>query len=385
VSLRTPSGGSFLVHGAYPHVGSRCKHPEQPTLDARYPGTLSIRRAAEGTLDVIVRLPFERYLEGIAEVPSSWPMAALEAQAIAARSYALASTGWSGAPGAALGTPICATASCQVYRGIPVPPDPTIGRWYRAVRRTANRVLLFAGRPADTLYFSTSNGHTYGNDRVFGSAPLPYLRPVPEHDDGASPEAHWRVAIRLRDLTAFLRAGGLWSGRGPISTVARRGSDVVVSGHGTSRSVGESDFRNAVNEWAPCLEPGRFPSASSRGSRLPQAIPSIWFSVAQRHGSVVVTGRGWGHGVGMVQWGAFGKARHGLSASQILARYYGGLQPRRYAEPGLITVVVATGLRSLTLAPSTPGARIEGRRVGIGTLRVVGGGEVVVRPVGARP
>src|SRR5207244_6930526 len=139
-----------------------------------------------------------------------------------------------------------------------------------------------------------------------------------------SPEAHWRVPFRLRDLTAFLRAAGLWPGGGTISNAARRGSAVIVSGHATRRSVGVSDFRDALNEWAPCLEPGRFPSRSSHGGRLPQAVPSIWFSIAQRHGTVTVAGRGWGHGVGMVQWGAYGKARRGLSAAQILARYYGG-------------------------------------------------------------
>jgi stage II sporulation protein D len=379
ITLHAPGDGSFLVHGAYPHERSRCKHPEQPTLLARYPGTLTIRRADGGRLDVTLTLSFERYLEGIAEVPPTWPLAALEAQAIAARTYALASIGWSGPPGATLGTPICATASCQVYGGIPVPPEPGIGRWYRAVRRTANRVLLFRSRPADTLYFSTSNGHTFGNDQVFGSAPLPYLRPVAEHDDGASPEAHWRVPIPLRDLTVFLRASGLWTGGRRISTVRRAGSVVVVSGHGARRSFDVSELRDALNQWAPCLEPKRFPSDSSHGSPLPQTIPSIWLSVAQHDGSVVVTGRGWGHGVGMVQWGAYGKARRGLSAEQILARYYGGLRPRPFPEPGLIHVVVATGLTSLTLRPSAPGSSLDGRRLGPGVLRVTGGDEVRVR------
>jgi SpoIID/LytB domain protein len=80
-----------------------------------------VSQAKDGTLTVLVTLPFERYLEGIAEVPSSWPSAALEAQAIAARSYALETTGWTG-QGDTLDSPICSTTSCQVYRGIPVPP-----------------------------------------------------------------------------------------------------------------------------------------------------------------------------------------------------------------------------------------------------------------------
>ena len=65
-------------------------------------------------------------------------------------------------------------------------------------------MLLSGGRPAQTLYFSTSNGRTYGNEEVFGSDPLPYLRPVPERDDGDSPIAG--VRIDLYDNTGALVA-----------------------------------------------------------------------------------------------------------------------------------------------------------------------------------
>ena len=129
--LTPPPGGSFLVRGRYPFVPTRCRDAERPTLTGRFPGTLLVRRSDAGTMSITVALAFDRYLEGIAEVPPSWPNAALEAQAIAARSYALATTGWSGDEGERLDQPICATTSCQVYRGIPVPPDPVhrqIGR-----------------------------------------------------------------------------------------------------------------------------------------------------------------------------------------------------------------------------------------------------------------
>jgi SpoIID/LytB domain protein len=377
VSLAPRDGGSFLLHGTYPAVASRCRHATQEKLTARYPGTLSIRRGDDGTLTLTVTLPFERYLEGIAEVPPSWPPAALDAQAIAARSYALASTGWSGAQGETLDTPICASTSCQVYRGIPVPPEPSIGRWYAAVRRTSGRVLVDGDRPADTVYFSTSNGQTYGNDQVFGSAPLSYLRPVPERDDGASPESHWRASLPFPDLARFLRAAGEWPGGVAISDVRRTGSTVTIAGGGTSRSLDESTFRSSVNTWAPCLEPGRYPGRSWKGSELPITIPSGWFSVSGVAGAAVVTGRGWGHGVGMVQWGAYGKARRGLSSTQILSYYYGGLRPQPFAEPGLIHVQVATGVASVRVTASGPGAMIDGRAVD-GPVLVTGGDQITV-------
>jgi stage II sporulation protein D len=332
-----------------------------------------VARSDDGTLSLTLTLPFERYLEGIAEVPPSWPMAALEAQAVAARSYALASTGWSGSQGQTLTTPICATTSCQVYAGIPLPPESDVRRWYRAVRATAGEVLLYGGRPAQTVYFSTSNGRTYGNDQVWGSAPLPYLRPVVERDDGASPTSHWQVGLPFADLARFLRVAGEWPGRRAITGVRLQGSSVVLSGPGTSRSIDVDTFRSAVNTWAPCLAPNRYPP-----SPLPVTIPSSWLQIGTDAGLAVVTGGGWGHGVGMVQWGAYGKALRGWSASDILAYYYGGLRPQRYPEPGLIHVRVASGLTSVRIVSSKEGATLDGNAIGTGAVTIGGGDRLTV-------
>jgi stage II sporulation protein D len=372
VSAKPPHDGSFLVRGAYPKSQSNCKHSHRGRVEARYPGTLSFRSGDDGTLSIVVTLPFERYLEGIAEVPPSWPAAALDAQAVAARSYALAHIGWTGQEGETLQTPICATTDCQVYGGIPVPPTPGIRRWVAAVQRTQGQVLLYGDRPADTVYFSTSNGRTYGNDQVFGSGPLPYLRPVVERDDGASPTSRWRVTLPFADLATFLQAGELWPNGARISSVRRVGPTVRVAGPGTSRSIGAGEFRDTVNAWAPCLMPARYPTGV-----LPTTIPSDWNDVSSGPHGATVTGRGWGHGVGMVQWGAYGKAKRGWSADRILAFYYGGLKPAQYPEPGLIHVIVASGLQTLTVKPSASGATIDGEVLGRETLRVSGDAGVV--------
>ena len=158
VAIEPTADDATLVHGTYPDMRSRCLKHVPRTLDARYPGTLSVERAGDGTLTLVLSMPFERYLEGIAEVPPSWPMAALEAQAVAARSYALAQTGWTGVAGETLRHPICSTDACQVYAGLPLDGSITPARWVDAVRRTSGQVLLANGRPADALYFSTSNG-----------------------------------------------------------------------------------------------------------------------------------------------------------------------------------------------------------------------------------
>jgi hypothetical protein len=113
-----------------------------------------------------------------------------------------------------------------------------------------------------------------------------------------------------------------------------------------------------VNGAAPCLLPGRYPTDSSSGSELPLTIPSRWYTTTPTRGAVVLDGRGWGHGVGMVQWGAHGKARKGWTAERILGRYYGGIEPEPFPEPGLIRVLVADGLTSLTITPQGSGASL---------------------------
>ena len=372
VSIKPPQDGSFLVRGAYPKSQSNCKHMHRGTIEARYPGTLSIRSADDGTLSIVLTLPFERYLEGIAEVPPSWPAAALEAQAVAARSYALAHIGWSGQQGETLQKPICATTDCQVYGGIPVPPTQGFRRWIAAVARTAGHVLLYGGRPADTVYFSTSNGHTYGERP--GVRQQPAAVPATGRRTGRRRLAHVPLARgaavrRPRDVP---RAGGVWPDGAPSRRSGAPARTCRSPVPARRRSIDAGTFRDTVNAWASCLMPARYPTDA-----LPTTIPSDWYDASSNAHGATVVGRGWGHGVGLVQWGAYGKAKRGWSADRILAFYYGGLRPTQYPEPGLIHVVVASGLQTLTVRPSAPGATIEGLPLSRATLRLTGDAGVV--------
>ena len=372
------AGSTILVHGTYPLVPSPCRAPIQPLLHARFSGTIEVGKDDRGRLFVINLVPFEDYLQGIAEVPRTWPMEALKAQVVAARSYALAHEEGPGSEGARLGYQICATTACQVYLGLGIADGPYGTRWRHAVEQTSGQVLLYRGRPADTLYFSTSNGHTIGNDEVFGSAPLPYLRPVVERDDGGSPVSHWRTVIAHTDVARFLRAAGDWTSK-RVASVTKSGDRVVVRGGGTSRSMPVTEFRGDINAWAHCLDPAVYPTGS-----LPQTIPSKWFTTSNTHSSVILTGRGWGHGVGMVQWGAEGKASRGLSYRQILGYYYGGLRPQPVSEPSEIGVGVAVGLRSVVVEGSGT-VVVQGKSVGPGPWLVTGGKLLRIRHGAAPP
>jgi SpoIID/LytB domain protein len=262
-----------LVHGTYSQTTfSACVDPVQPLLHTRHAGTIEVGKARDGSLFVIGELPFEEYVAGIAEMPRTWPLDALKAQAVAARTYALARMDDPDPIGELLGYQICATTSCQVYRGLGVAEGPYGEQWRAAVGQTAGEVLLYEGRPADTLYFSTSNGRTYGNDEIFGSSPVPYLRPVTETDDGASPLSEWTVSLPLSDVAPFLRAAGRWNPK-PVANVRRDGPEIVVaSGEGTVERIDVQDFRRDINFWAPCLSPATvrpFPRPSPRGGSAP--------------------------------------------------------------------------------------------------------------------
>jgi hypothetical protein len=122
--------------------------------------------------------------------------------------------------------------------------------------------------------------------------------------------------------------------------------------------LSKADLRDALNDSASCLAPDRYPTSEPDGYRLPQTVPSVWYRARQERSSLVLEGRGWGHGIGMVQWGAYGKAKRGLSYEDILAAYYGGLRPQAGDLPGRIRILVAEGLRRVTVVPSS-GAELE--------------------------
>ena len=371
-------GASETVRVVFPPSPGVCPPNQPQPFTASYPGTLEVGREANGNLYLISQLTFSDYLKGIAEVPASWPMAALEAQVVAARTYAISHMDGPTVDG--LNYNLCSTDACQVYRGSQVEEGPWGEEWDKAVDATAGQILQYQGRPIDALYFSTSNGHTYSNADVFGGSPLPYLQPVAENDDTGSPESSWSVRMPLTDLAQTLAQAGKW-GSGPITSVSQQANSVVIAGPGQSLTMSISSFRNALNNNATCLTPKRYPTPSSAGGNLPQVVPSIWMTLSQQNGAIVMTGRGWGHGVGMVQWGAKGKADRGLSYRDILAYYYGGLKPVTVAEPGSIRVLLATGVQQVTVAPKGS-VQEKGGPTGTltGAVTITGGPSMTIAP-----
>ncbi|HEX9774233.1 MAG TPA: SpoIID/LytB domain-containing protein [Actinomycetota bacterium] len=342
ITFRGTSEAVFTVEGRYPVNEDACpRFRHRSPLRAKYRGSIQLRLEDDGSISIVNTLSFADYLAGIAEVPLTWPVAALRAQVIAARSYALHAYRQSGGGS----YDICATDRCQVYRGATIELGPFGDRWTAAVRGTSGQVLTRNGSVVQAFYFSTSDGHTR---RAFqGGTPQPYLRRA-SGEDGDTPLGHWTARFPRRDFEAILRRAGLWPG-GRVERVGDDGDVVVVRGTRTRRRVDKSTLTAAFNTSAPCFS-RRYPSqnGSQEGTPLPQTVPSTSFTAVTAGNRIELRGRGWGHFVGMSQWGAKRLADRGRSTRAILRHYYRA-SIDRVREPASLRVLAAESLRSVRI------------------------------------
>jgi stage II sporulation protein D len=197
----------------------------QQILAHYYTGTTIGLAPPKATIKVlvgrrVVRLALERYVRGVvsAEMPSNWPLAALEAQAIASRTYALTAH----AGGSRFD--VYSDTRSQVYLGHAAETAQT----NQAIAATAGQIVLYGGRPAATYFFASSGGMTESIQNSFlGAAPQPWLVGVPDpYEDTAA--SYWRVALGFPAVAA--RLSGLVKGSLRGIEVLRRGvSPRVVS------------------------------------------------------------------------------------------------------------------------------------------------------------
>lgn len=275
---------------------------------------------------VVNRLPMEQYLLSVvsSEMGRRGPgeEAALEAQAVVSRTYAMRNLRrWR-----AQGFDLYASVADQVYGGV----DTETPQGNAAVRATRGQVLTFDRAPIDAFFYSTCGGRTAQGVEIFRNATHSYLQSVSDAaPDGASycrisPRYHWReewtgAAIlatlrrtlptvlgitteRVRDLRGLRVAGRTGSGRVEQLAIGLGRSEVQVPGRQVRQVL-------------------RTPSGEGlRSTAFTLTVSGAGRSVTK----VVAEGGGAGHGVGLCQWGAIGRARAGHRYDQILAAYYQG-------------------------------------------------------------
>lgn len=349
----TPLGGPVTFTGA---DGVRIE-----VAGAPYRGTVEVRPGAGG-LTVVNELDLESYVMGLDEVPPDWPAEALKAQAVAARTYAL----WEREKGAwaKSGYDVCATTSCQVYRGASVESGSGT-RWVEAVRATAGEVLLYQGKPALTRYHASSGGRTLDGEVVYPkSGALPYLRGIDDPQDEVSPLYRWTVTFPSEVASAVAQAA--FGTSGPVGSidVDERARTVSIRAGDRDVRMSTSRFRSQFGRKAARLYPDRYPSRRADGRRMPETLPSSRFTVARADDGYVVSGRGYGHGVGMSQWGAKGRAERGDDYRTILGAYYTGLKPKRWTGADRIRVGISSRDASVGIGAD-------------GTFRVTAGSDVL--------
>ena len=327
-----------------------------------------------GQVQVVNHLGIETYLASVvgSEMPHRWPLPALQAQAVAARTYALRQLGKAG------DFDVKATVSSQVYRGVESETPSTI----EAVESTRSLVLVHSGRLINAVFHSSSGGSTESSGEVWRNQ-LPYLVSVADHDQH-SPVHRWSKRFdddALRDL--FRETGGVkrlqvlkTSSTGRVRTARVQGprGSLLLTGrelrkrlglkstmvqfeliNGSTESLTASAIATAQRapqaaaQLAPPLiglwqDSASGPdTTSSRSGRLasllpPPPLPPLNPSAFNqprsdlRVGEIVLEarGQGFGHGVGMSQWGAHGLALQGADFRQILLHYYRGAEIRPY-------------------------------------------------------
>ncbi len=263
-----------------------------------------------GKLTVVNVLDIERYLVSVVgkELPRRWHMECLKAQAIAARSYALYQMQTAGRGRA---FDVYDSQRSQVYGGAGA---ETAGA-REAVEATRGVVLAYRGRIIEAFFHSTCGGHTVPVEEYWPKAePIAPLGGVPCAYCRWSPHYRWRVSVGLSDLVRRLRELGELSGLSGRITALEVGEDdrtpdgrvrrvTVISGDGTKRAIPLSALKACLRERGKRLKSGRF-------------------DVSVSPGEIHLDGRGFGHGVGMCQYGAEGQARMGRRAEGILQFYY---------------------------------------------------------------
>ena len=317
----------------------------------------------ESGYSVINELPLPAYLASVvgAEMPASWDLDALKAQAVAARTYALRNRTPDGP------FDICDNQNCQAYHGV----ASESARTRVAVSETAREVATYNGELIQAFYSANAGDYTESSENIWGTA-LPYLRAVASPTDAEALTVawgaqgyRWRRELSLADLrqspvVQAARVGDVRDIRVLSTTQSGRPLRLQLTGTAGALTLEGDAIRTAFGLPSNFVEVSLAeprviqlinPTARRRASliedgyRLARLRRSVAFDAAPAdvhlyNNAVLVaeftqptravfSGRGLGHGVGMSQWGAQGMAQQGHTYREILLHYYPGIELRQ--------------------------------------------------------
>ncbi|MBI4313416.1 MAG: SpoIID/LytB domain-containing protein [Candidatus Omnitrophica bacterium] len=276
---------------------------------AKYRGAMTIVRLSSEEIQVINAIPLEEYLKGV--VPSEsdhrWPMETLKAQAIIARTFTLLQLA------DRAGHEYDVTKKWpQLYGGYRSERE----RGILAVTSTEGLVLIDEGKLLNTYYFTVCGGTTEDGPAVFPKATQPALKSVRCNHCRRAAHYHWTLRMNAQEIGEALARGSVQVGSltgialGPRN---RSGRLTALTFKGTEDSTS-------------------LPAVRWRSLAGPNKLRSTRFSVQRKGEDWIFEGRGWGHGVGLCQWGAAGLGRQRYTAEQILEYYYPGARVIRWSS-----------------------------------------------------
>lgn len=309
---------------------------------------------AESDVTLINELPLEQYLYSVvpSEVPAAWHVEALKAQAVAARNYALVTMGRHNAQGFDL----CSVEHCQAYNGIGQENSETT----EAVNATKGKILTYNGKLVSTYFHSSSGGHTEDIENVWGSS-LPYIRGVDDQYGLGSPHDDWtldmdKAAIKEKLTLSNIDLGEIIdisilevSSYGRVTKLEIKGTKETkifekekirsIIGTRSLKSIwyklktdadifvrgsllGVSESGRALNMYVASA--AGISKASSPANKITIKGMSSTKAYNVIPNTYTFNGKGFGHGLGMSQYGAKGMAEAGNNYQKILEYYYQG-------------------------------------------------------------
>jgi len=250
-----------------------------------------------GYIYVLNKLSIDDYIKGVlpGEVPISWPIETLKAQAVASRTYALyhinkKKTGL---------YDLDSTKNFQVYKGYDFEKESTS----KAVNETSGQYLVHDNKLIISYFHSTCGGHTADDYYVWKGKNLPYLKSVQCSYCSTSPYHTWQAQLSLHDLSKAVSKKTNFKKISRIRFIKYNGRvhSVELSNYNKKEILSGNNFRLLFTS---------------------KKLKSLYFKAYQHPNGLLLKGRGWGHGVGMCQWGSKGMALQGKSYNEILSHYY---------------------------------------------------------------
>lgn len=295
-----PFGKEIAMSNAY---------QEYTVADRRFTGGVTAIWKSAGRMMLINTLPLERYLVGLvgSEISPAWPSDAIKAQVVAARTYAQSRIDGIRKSRALVPYDIMSTIMSQVYHGAHVEDTAA----FSAVDSTRGEVLYRNGAPFTAFYHSCCGGKTeHAHNAWKGSIGPPVIE---DKFCSRSPKFKWSYSMPASEFASKLKGAGIPIGK--VSSIATsqlsdspRVDLILIEDENGLTTVEATELRRILGY---------------------KEVKSTWFEISMNGNKINFTGRGYGHGVGMCQWGAKQMAEEGIGYIDILKFYYPDSEVRK--------------------------------------------------------